>query len=200
MFFVLAVPRGSWDLSSLTRDWTPHPWQWKQCPNHWAAGEFPMIAFKLVLLKWHLCYCLWRQLESQLGFLQVPIQGGFLGSCHMEISTKEGNDGQIASPLSETRPDTPKTPTQWSIPPASMLLLVPFLGCGFSNFEMWFQVNAWVSSSCCSPFARSTWLFGVLYGSMQVSGLFVQLLWRNPLEFWWELYWMCILFWTEWTF
>ena len=65
----------------------------------------------------------------------------------MATSTKEGKDGQIASPQSETPPDVPKTPTQRSspgvsIPLARVLLLVPFPGCGFCNFVMRFQVNA----------------------------------------------------------
>lgn len=65
----------------------------------------------------------------------------------MAISTKEGKDGQIAPPLSETPPDVPKTPTQRSspgvsVPLARVLLFVPFLGCGFYNVAMWFQVNA----------------------------------------------------------
>ena len=36
-------PRGTWDLSSLTRDQNHGPWTGRRNLNHWTAREVPLI-------------------------------------------------------------------------------------------------------------------------------------------------------------
>ena len=42
-FFLLALPRGMWDLRSLTRDQTHPPAVEAQSPNHWVPGKSPVF-------------------------------------------------------------------------------------------------------------------------------------------------------------
>ena len=41
IFFSFAIPRGLWDLSSSTRDWTPTPCIRRQILNHWTTRVVP---------------------------------------------------------------------------------------------------------------------------------------------------------------
>ena len=43
--FILAAPQSLWDFSSLVRDRTQGPWQWKQSLNQWTTREFPYYCF-----------------------------------------------------------------------------------------------------------------------------------------------------------
>ena len=54
-FNILAMPCGTWDLSSLTRDQTCTPSLEGQTFNHWTAREVPTSVF---LLKLHQAVCL----------------------------------------------------------------------------------------------------------------------------------------------
>ena len=44
LFFVLVFwPRGMWDLSALTKDWTRTPWIGRLSLNHWTTREVPWL-------------------------------------------------------------------------------------------------------------------------------------------------------------
>ena len=49
----------------------------------------------------------------------------------------------------------------------------------------------------CS-FSRLLWLLRVFCVSMQIFKLFVLVLWKMPLVFWWSLPWICRLLWVVW--
>ena len=80
LFYVLVLwPRGMWDLSSLTRDWTRTPCIGRQSPNHWTAREVPI--FYIYLRK-----------PSQVGkskkdsfMIRMTIAIQFLSKCFMYI-------------------------------------------------------------------------------------------------------------------
>ena len=51
LFYVLVFsPRGMWDLSSLTRDWTHTPCVGRGSPNHWTTGEVPPLGVLMDLM------------------------------------------------------------------------------------------------------------------------------------------------------
>ena len=65
-FFLLAVPWGIWDLSSLTSGWTCVPAVEMQSPNHWTAQEVPGV--RCVNRSWLTVLSLCPRLSPSLDF------------------------------------------------------------------------------------------------------------------------------------
>ena len=78
LFFALVFwPRGMWDLSSPTRDWTHTPCIGRWSLNHWTVREVPNLLFKTQfiasryreLVTWtgkNLCLCLRKSTKTKM--------------------------------------------------------------------------------------------------------------------------------------
>ena len=104
LFYVLVFwPRGMWDLSSLTRDWTRTPCIGRQILNHWTTREVrKFLIWKFTF--WFFFFWWWGDAACQYGTIlfQRKLNGNNIMSISQwllwwNINTIKGNTGSLSS-------------------------------------------------------------------------------------------------------